>query len=189
MAPGNLICVFHRYLSYPLFLQLSRWRVWHCVPSLQNTKYYLLKVCCGELIFLHGNFSIFFFILNRTWQDFSFQVKQNQSYRTADVFPHVEIDKLELLDRFMNPGNSKPHSSQWLFFSLISRAHLGTLFWQWSSTAIGEMETSQNFQAHINFILLVVLYFVSPNPWEIWLHLCTLVNILPFLSIHRKQKE
>lgn len=152
MAPGNLICVFHRYLSYPLFLQLSRWRVWHCVPSLQNTKYYLLKVCCGELIFLHGNFSIFFFILNRTWQDFSFQVKQHQSYRTADVFPHVEIDKLELLDRFMNPGNSKPHSSQWLFFSLISRAHLGTLFWQWSSTAIGEMETSQNFQAHINFI-------------------------------------
>lgn len=100
-----------------------------------------------------------FFIQNTIWQDFSFKVKQCQSYRTAMVFPHAEIDTLKLLYRFMNLSNSEPHSSPWLFFPLISHLHLGTPFWQWSSTVIWEMESSQNSQAHINFDYLFCLLF------------------------------
>lgn len=125
--------------------------------SLQNTKYYLLKFYCDELI--HSVAISKFFVQNRIWQDFSFKVKQCQSYRTANVFTHAEIDKLKLLDRFMNLGNLEPRSSPWLFFFLISRLHLGTPFWQWSSTAIWEMESSQKSQAHINFVYLFSLLF------------------------------
>lgn len=142
-----------------IFFFIDSWATHSLIlySNLQNARYYLLKVYCDELILSMAIFK--FFIQNRIWQDFSFKVKQCQSYRTAMVFPHAEIDTLKLLYRFMNLSNSEPHSSPWLFFPLISHLHLGTPFWQWSSTVIWEMESSQNSQAHINFDYLFCLLF------------------------------
>lgn len=99
-----------------------------------------------------------YFILKRKCQDFTFCVKQHQSYRTASVFWHAEIDKLKLLDRFMNAGNSEPYSSPWLFFSSVSHTRFCTVFWQWTTTAIWEMETIQSFLALYYFFLYFSKY-------------------------------
>lgn len=146
-------------IFFLIFFFIDSWATHSLIlySNLQNARYYLLKVYCDELIFSMAIFK--FFIQNTIWQDFSFKVKQCQSYRTAMVFPHAEIDTLKLLYRFMNLSNSEPHSSPWLFFPLISHLHLGTPFWQWSSTVIWEMESSQNSQAHINFDYLFCLLF------------------------------
>lgn len=100
-----------------------------------------------------------FIIQSTIWQDFIFKVKQRQAYRTAAVLPHTEIGKLKFLDSFLNLSNSELHCSPGLFFLLVSRPHLGTPFWQWSSTAIWEMKSNQNSQVHINFVYLFCVPF------------------------------
>lgn len=131
--------------------------------NLWSTKYCLLKVYFDELIF---SMTILKFIIQSTiWQDFIFKVKQCQGYRNATIFPYTEIEKLKFLDRFMNLSNSELHSSPWLFFPLVSRPHLGTPFWQWSSTAIWEMKSNQNSQVHINFVYLFCVPFHISFLW------------------------